>query len=148
MRILAEDGLDSFYRGRLARRNAAGLEAVGSPVRLDDLAAYRARVRTPLVLEHSLGALYNVPPPTQGLVSLIILGLLDRLNVGRCEPDSAEYGVVQIRVTRETWIPLVGAALATFGVTHKPPVLNHARLSSTARSLGQSCGRVCAGLGR
>jgi len=35
-------------------------------------------------------------------------------------------GVVQIRVTRETWNPLVGAALATFGVTHKPPVLNHA----------------------
>ncbi len=36
------------------------------------------------------------------------------------------FGVVQIRVTRETWNPLVGAALATFGVTHKPPVLNHA----------------------
>ncbi len=34
--------------------------------------------------------------------------------------------MVQIRVTRETWSPLVGAALATFGVTHKPPVLNHA----------------------
>ena len=26
-------------------------------------------------------------------------------------------GVVQIRVTRETWNPLAGAALATFGVT-------------------------------
>jgi len=38
----------------------------------------------------------------------------------------AEKGVVQIRVTRETWSPLVGAALATFSVTHKPPVLNHA----------------------
>ncbi len=25
-----------------------------------------------------------------------------------------------------TWNPLVGAALVTFGVTHKPPVLNHA----------------------
>jgi hypothetical protein len=35
--------------------------------------------------------------------------------------------VVQIRVTRETWSPSVGAALATFGVTHKPPVLDHAR---------------------
>jgi len=40
---------------------------------------------------------------------------------------SLRDGVVQIRVTRETWNPLVGAALATFGVTHKPPVLNHAR---------------------
>jgi len=38
----------------------------------------------------------------------------------------AAAGVVQIRVTRGTWKPLVGAALATFDVTHKPPVLNHA----------------------
>jgi len=35
-------------------------------------------------------------------------------------------------VTRETWSPLLGAALATFGVTHKPPVLNHAPCSPLA----------------
>ncbi len=40
-------------------------------------------------------------------------------------PGAMPRGVVQLRVTRETWNPLVGAALATFGVTHKPPVLNH-----------------------
>jgi len=45
---------------------------------------------------------------------------------GTAAPISPQSGVVQIRVTRETWNPLVGAALATFGVTHKPPVLNHA----------------------
>ena len=38
--------------------------------------------------------------------------------------------MVRIRVTRETWNPLVGAALATFGVTHEPPVLNHALLAA------------------
>ena len=35
-------------------------------------------------------------------------------------------GLVQIRVTHETWNPLVGVPLATFCVTHKPPALNHA----------------------
>jgi len=43
-------------------------------------------------------------------------------------------GVVQIRVTRETWNPLVGAALATFGATHKPPVLNHVMITDKLRS--------------
>ncbi len=38
--------------------------------------------------------------------------------------------MVQIRVARETWNPLVGAALAIFGVTYKPPVLNHAPIST------------------
>ena len=40
--------------------------------------------------------------------------------------NSKKLGVVQIRVTRETWSPLVGVALAIFGVIHEPPVLNHA----------------------
>ncbi len=40
-------------------------------------------------------------------------------------------GAVQIRVTRKTYNPLVGAALATFGVTHKPLILNHARNAKT-----------------
>ncbi len=43
-------------------------------------------------------------------------------------------GVVQIRVTRDTWSPLVGAALAIFGVTYKPPILNHAEVSHNARN--------------
>jgi len=46
--------------------------------------------------------------------------------------DRRWWGVVQIRVTRETWNPLVGAAPATFGVTHKPPVLNHAAMAALA----------------
>jgi len=42
-------------------------------------------------------------------------------------PSQPADGVVQIRVTRKRWNSLVCTALATFGVTHKPPVLNHAR---------------------
>jgi gamma-glutamyltranspeptidase/glutathione hydrolase len=35
--------------------------------------------------------LYNMPPPTQGLVSLLILGILDALQVGKADPASADY---------------------------------------------------------
>src|SRR5208282_1639457 len=41
-------------------------------------------------------------------------------------------GVVQIRVTRETWNPLASAALATFGVTQKRQILNHASPNNRA----------------
>ena len=40
-RRIARDGLDSFYRGGLARSLAADLQAVGSPVTLADLASRR-----------------------------------------------------------------------------------------------------------
>jgi gamma-glutamyltranspeptidase/glutathione hydrolase len=88
---LATAGLDDFYRGELARSFAADLAAAGSPVGLSDLEAHQAQWRTPLVLEHSLGRVYNMPPPTQGLVSLLILGQLDRLRLDRLDPLGADY---------------------------------------------------------
>jgi gamma-glutamyltranspeptidase/glutathione hydrolase len=91
LRRLAASGLDDFYRGELARAIAADLAAAGSPLALADLERHRAQWRTPLELAHSLGTLYNMPPPTQGLVSLLILGILDALAVGKVDPASADY---------------------------------------------------------
>ncbi|HET7546772.1 MAG TPA: gamma-glutamyltransferase family protein [Usitatibacter sp.] len=88
---LAQAGLADFYRGDLARSIAGDLAAVGSPVALEDLERHRAMWREPLQLRHSLGTLYNMPPPTQGVVSLLILGILDALQVGRVDPHGAEY---------------------------------------------------------
>ena len=88
---LARVGLDDFYRGELAQSIAEDLAAAGSPLAIDDLRAHRAQWREPLALEHSLGTLYNVPPPTQGLVSLLVLGMLDALDLGKVGPESADY---------------------------------------------------------
>lgn len=76
-RLLAE-GLESFYTGSLAKDMAADLEEAGSPLRLADFAAHKALRRPPLLLRLGNAALYNTPPPTQGLASLMILGLLER----------------------------------------------------------------------
>lgn len=88
---LARAGLADFYRGDLARSMARDLEGAGSPLRGEDLAAHRASWRAPLTLAHSRGTLYNVPPPTQGVVSLMILGILDALHVEREDPSGAGY---------------------------------------------------------
>lgn len=80
---LAVAGLDDFYRGDLARTMASDLEAAGSPLRLADLEAFRARRVAPLSVRLRHGTVYNLPPPTQGLASLMILGLAEQL------PDAA-----------------------------------------------------------
>lgn len=87
---LGRAGAQDFYRGDLAQTIAAELAAVGSPVSRDDLAAHRARAVTPLMLKLSAGTLYNMPPPTQGLASLLILGLFDRLRRPGWTPDTLE----------------------------------------------------------
>ena len=92
---LAHAGLDDFYRGDVGREIAADLERVGSPVTRDDIVRYRAYVAEPLSVRLSSGTLYNAPPPTQGLASLIILALFDRLRVTEPEGFDFVHGIVE-----------------------------------------------------
>lgn len=88
---LARAGLEDFYRGKTAQAIARDLALAGSPLAPGDLARHRAKPVRPLVLRHSLGTIYNLPPPTQGIVSLLILGILDALGIEATGPASADY---------------------------------------------------------
>lgn len=94
-RHLAEHGLDDFYRGALARSLADDLARVGSPVRLPDLQNYRASRVEPLHVRLSDSTVYNLPPPTQGLSALMILGLFEELRVSQGEGFAHVHGLVE-----------------------------------------------------
>ena len=100
---LARAGLQDFYRGRIAKSAARDLAAVGSPLTFNDLKRHRARIVHPLMLRHSLGTVYNMPPPTQGLVSLLILGMLDQLDVRAAGPASADYVHLAVEATKRAF---------------------------------------------
>lgn len=92
---IAEAGVEDFYRGDLARSLAAGLESAGSPLRLADLEAFRAARVAPLSVNLSVGRVYNMPPPTQGISSLMILGIFDRLGVREADGFAHVHGLVE-----------------------------------------------------
>jgi len=92
---LARKGLDDFYRGDLAKAMADDLEAAGSPLRRDDFARHRSLDVTPLGLQVAGHRIFNMPPPTQGLASLILLGLYDRLEVSEAETFEFVHSIVE-----------------------------------------------------
>ena len=92
---LAKTGLQDFYRGDVAREIAADLERIGSPVTRADLEKYEAKIAEPLSVKISGTTLYNTPPPTQGLASLMILALFDRLRVPDAESFAHIHGLVE-----------------------------------------------------
>jgi oxamate amidohydrolase len=92
---LAHAGLDDFYRGDVGREIAADLERIGSPVTRADLMACRAVLAEPLSVRIAAGTLCNTPPPTQGLASLIILALFDRLRVREADGFDHVHGIVE-----------------------------------------------------
>lgn len=95
LRRLGTAGVEDFYRGELARAVAADLAASGSPVAAADLAAHRAERRSPLSVRIGGATLSNFPPPTQGLASLIILALFDRLGVAEADGSAHVHGLVE-----------------------------------------------------
>jgi oxamate amidohydrolase len=92
---LAHAGLADFYRGDVGREIATDLDRIGSPVTRRDLEAYAARVVTPLSLRLNHATLHNLPPPTQGLASLLILGIFERLNVAGAEGPAHHHGLIE-----------------------------------------------------
>lgn len=102
LRRLGRKGTEDFYTGKIARKIAADLAAIGAPVTADDLASHAATRRTPLSVTVRAGQLFNFPPPTQGLASLMILALFDRLKIKSV--DDAVYLHAIIEATKQAFI--------------------------------------------
>ncbi|MBN8969933.1 MAG: gamma-glutamyltransferase family protein [Rhizobiales bacterium] len=95
LRQIGERGPMDAYQGALAKEIAADLARIGSPVTLDDLAAHKVQRREAISVPVKGARLFNFPPPTQGLASLMILALFERLNVAECESFDYLHGIVE-----------------------------------------------------
>ncbi len=103
LEYLAKAGLADFYRGDISQSIAKDLAAVGSPVSRDDLKRHEALYREPLTIAHSLGNLYNMTPPAQGVVSLLILAILDKIGLKGLDPLGAEYVHLCVEATKQAF---------------------------------------------
>jgi oxamate amidohydrolase len=93
--LLAREGLSSYYRGSLASQIAAELIRAGVPLSAADLADQRATVGHPLQLALPVAELFNCGAPTQGLASLLILGIFSRLPFAQCDTFGHVHGIVE-----------------------------------------------------
>lgn len=99
---LVQVGLEDFYRGDLAKALAQDLEAAGSPLRASDFARHQSLSVAPLSVQVSGHKVFNLPPPTQGLASLILLGVYDRLENHAL--DTFEYVHALVEATKQAFI--------------------------------------------
>jgi gamma-glutamyltranspeptidase/glutathione hydrolase len=108
LRVLAKEGTRSFYTGKLSRRIQADLIALGSPLRKADFDRHQAQLVDPLMTRiktrHELAGgsarLFNMVPPSQGLISLMILGLMDRFGTLGRDPEGSDFLHAQVEATK------------------------------------------------
>ena len=78
LRAIATDGADVFYKGWIADRIADDMKAHGGLITKDDLAAYQAKVRTPVKGTYRDYEIISMPPPSSGGVALVeMLNILE-----------------------------------------------------------------------
>jgi gamma-glutamyltranspeptidase / glutathione hydrolase len=89
---LAAQGPRDFYQGDLARSIAADIKASGGALSVEDLAAFRAHLREPLVIPYRGGNVYATPELTAGPTLAHTLRLLqNELKPAKSGPDAAAY---------------------------------------------------------
>lgn len=104
LETLADRGPRDFYEGSLATRLTQGLAKAGSPLTAMDLALTRARVEEPLQLSYRGGTLVAHRPPTQGITTLQIMGILERFDLRAIPEGSAAYYHLLVEAVKQAFL--------------------------------------------
>jgi len=73
LREVAEQGADSFYRGKNAENLVKDVQEAGGILTLEDLETYRATLRSPIRAKVSGYSVVGIPPPSSG--GAVIIGI-------------------------------------------------------------------------
>jgi len=91
-RTIADHGPRAgFYEGEIAERICRAIEPHGSPLRVDDFAAFHAEWVAPITAQYRGYDVYQLPPNTQGFTALHILNLIEGYDVAAWGDGTADY---------------------------------------------------------
>ena len=101
LRAIATKGPNAFYTGWIADSIAATMARNGGLISKRDLAAYQAKVRTPIRGTYRGYGLITMPPPSSGGVTMIemlnMLETFDLAKLGAMSPQALHYEIEAMR---------------------------------------------------
>ena len=97
---VAEEGADALYRGEVAESIAAAVRAAGGFLEVDDIQAHATVRFEPLSTTYRGLTVHEARPPSQGIVALAILRVLERFDLARLGPLSAERIHLEAEATK------------------------------------------------
>jgi gamma-glutamyltranspeptidase / glutathione hydrolase len=78
LKRIAQNGKDEFYKGETARKLVSFIQENGGIITLEDLAAYEAKWREPIVFDYRGYKIISMAPPSSGGVTLSqLFGMLE-----------------------------------------------------------------------
>jgi gamma-glutamyltranspeptidase / glutathione hydrolase len=94
--ILAKEGMDPFYKGRIAQQLVDAVQKMGGIWTLEDFAAYRVIEREPVVGKYRGATIISAPPPTSGGVALIeALNILSGYDLDKVDGVTRKHLIIE-----------------------------------------------------
>jgi gamma-glutamyltranspeptidase/glutathione hydrolase len=94
---IAEGGAETFYRGRLAKRLAAGMAGRGCMITEADLAAIHAETGTPIGITYRGYEITQTPPNSTGFTMLQMLKIAERFDLAALSPAQRIHVLVEAK---------------------------------------------------
>jgi gamma-glutamyltranspeptidase / glutathione hydrolase len=91
LRNIAERGRDVFYRGDIAEEIVRCSEKYGGLLSMNDLKDHTSTWVEPVKTGYRGYDVYELPPNGQGIVALMALNILEGMDIGSMEHNSAPY---------------------------------------------------------
>ena len=91
LQLIADDGKESFYRGSIAEKIVAEMQAGGGLIDMESLAAFRPLIREPLRSTYRGFEIVTMPPPSSGGVHIVqMLKILEHFPIAEMGSGSAD----------------------------------------------------------
>ncbi|MDR2219659.1 MAG: gamma-glutamyltransferase [Methylobacillus sp.] len=96
LEIFAREGRDAFYTGTLARQLVPAVQKMGGIWTMEDLAAYQALEREPIVSRYHDATIVSAPPPSSGGIALATaLNILSGYDLARVDTVTRKHLIIE-----------------------------------------------------
>jgi gamma-glutamyltranspeptidase / glutathione hydrolase len=97
LRYLVEHGPDSFYRGKLAEQIVSAIRELGSLYTTDEFAQHETDIYVPIATSYRGFTVHQTGLPSQGLVVLEMLNLLEPEDLAELDPVEALHLMIEVK---------------------------------------------------
>ena len=139
LQAIAKHGTREFYEGSLARQIAIGLADVGSPLTELDLKKAQTLEAAPVGQSYRDTVLLAPPPPTQGLSTLGIMGVLNHLPMADKPIESAAFYHALVEGVKQAFLDRSQIADPAYEEDVSAKLLDPSRLAAKAASIHEGC---------
>ena len=96
LELLGEQGHDGFYRGEVAQKLVAAVQAAGGHWTAKDLESYQVKERAPIVVDYRGYRIVTAPPPSSGGVAVAeILNILSGFDLTKLDDAHRTHLVIE-----------------------------------------------------